>query len=411
VPLDAIAQLVAGDPQAGSRACHVPLRLLQRLQELLALDAPDDLLQARRRLSRSLGGRRRRLGLRQPRELELRRRHDLRLAEQRDALHRVGELADVAGPRVREQGPHRVRGEALRRQAVVLAGAGQEVLREQHDVPAAFPQRRQDHGDDRQALIEVLAEPPLAYRGREVLARRGQDPDVDRVVARGPESPHPPLLEGLQELRLEPLGQEADLVQEERPAVRRLEEARLAVAGIGEGAPLVAEQLGFQEGRRERRAVDVDEGPVGPGPGPVDRVGQEPLARPGLALDEHGREAPVAAVPAAAVPAEHPGDPVPDRDDRRALSKQLVQAAHSARLARQDARARLPRPIVAGPLPRPPGDCPDYTQASCRRQDRGVATAPRDDAACRREGVPALPFSEANRASSLRERRPGAGRA
>ncbi len=72
----------------------------------------------------------------------------------------------------------------------------------------------------------------------------------------------------------------------------RLEEAGLGRAGAGERALLVAEQLGFQQVRRERRAVDLHERRGRPGAVVVDRLGQQLLARPRLARQQHRRRAP-----------------------------------------------------------------------------------------------------------------------
>src|SRR5262249_42003221 len=79
----------------------------------------------------------------------------------------------------------------------------------------------------------------------------------------------------------------ADLVEEDRPAVRDLEAALLARARAGEGAALVAEELAEQQRLDERRAVDLHEGLVAPRRAVVDRVGDELLAGAALAADEH----------------------------------------------------------------------------------------------------------------------------
>jgi hypothetical protein len=55
-------------------------------------------------------------------------------------------------------------------------------------------------------------------------------------------------------------GHLGDLVQEERAARRRLDEAALVAVGAGERALPVAEQLRLDQLRRERRAVDADVG-------------------------------------------------------------------------------------------------------------------------------------------------------
>jgi hypothetical protein len=54
----------------------------------------------------------------------------------------------------------------------------------------------------------------------------------------------------------------ADLVQEDRAVVRVLELAQLALLGAGESPLLEAEELALQQLRRERGAVDLDEGSV-----------------------------------------------------------------------------------------------------------------------------------------------------
>ncbi len=56
------------------------------------------------------------------------------------------------------------------------------------------------------------------------------------------------LLERAQQLRLQPRMHLADLVEQQRAAVRLLELADAAGDGAGEGALLVAEQLAFRAG-------------------------------------------------------------------------------------------------------------------------------------------------------------------
>ncbi len=71
---------------------------------------------------------------------------------------------------------------------------------------------------------------------------------------------HDVVLQESQQLRLERLGHVADLVQEDRPAVGRLELPVLLTDGAGEGALLVAEELALEEPLRNGGAVDGDEG-------------------------------------------------------------------------------------------------------------------------------------------------------
>ena len=113
------------------------------------------------------------------------------------------------------------------------------------------------------------------------------------------------------------------LVEEQRAAVGCLEETRLGLAGVGEGAALVAEQLGLEERLRNGRAVDVDERPPGAGAGPVDRPGQEPLAGPGLPADQEGWEPTASGLTRQEAP-----ELLPDGNDAGALAHHLGQELH-----------------------------------------------------------------------------------
>ena len=95
------------------------------------------------------------------------------------------------------------------------------------------------------------------------------------------------VLQHLQQLRLQRLMHLADLVEKHRPFVRELELARLLLHRAGEGAALEAEELRFEELRRQRRAVDLHEGAMTARRGRVDRARDQLLARAALTTDQH----------------------------------------------------------------------------------------------------------------------------
>ena len=97
------------------------------------------------------------------------------------------------------------------------------------------------------------------------------------------------LLERAENLGLQRQRQIANLVEEERPAMRQLEPSRLARGGAGERPLLVAEQLRFEQVFRDRRAVDGDERAVGPRAEHVQRAREQLLARAALAFDQDRR--------------------------------------------------------------------------------------------------------------------------
>ena len=95
-------------------------------------------------------------------------------------------------------------------------------------------------------------------------------------------------LDDAQELRLKRERHVRDLVQEQRPAVGKLEAAPSIGQGIGEGALDVAEELRFEQGFRYGGAVDPDERLRAAGTGQVDLLGKELLADTGFAEKEDG---------------------------------------------------------------------------------------------------------------------------
>ena len=137
---------------------------------------------------------------------------------------------------------------------------------------------------------QVLAEVAAREGGAQIAVRRRDDPHVHgrRIVRAEPE--HLPLLQDAQEPRLERGGDVADLVEEDRAGVRRLEEPRPAAAArAGEGALLVPEELGLEQRLGERGAVHRHERPVAAAARAVDALGDHLLAGAALAGDEHGR--------------------------------------------------------------------------------------------------------------------------
>ena len=123
--------------------------------------------------------------------------------------------------------------------------------------PVALAQRRQSQADLGQTVVEVLAEPALPHQLVQVTMGRADDADVDRDLLAPADPLDHPLLQEAQQLGLQPERQVADLVEEQR--CRRSAcsmRARRLLDRAGEGAALVAEQLGFEQRLGDRRAVD-----------------------------------------------------------------------------------------------------------------------------------------------------------
>src|SRR6185369_16500066 len=125
--------------------------------------------------------------------------------------------------------------------------------------------------------------------GRQDPVRRRDYADVDAERLGRADALDLAILEHAEQLHLDAERQLADLVQEDRAAVRRLEEPLAITVGARERAANVAEELALEERRRERRTVADDERPVVERREVVNRAGDQLLAGAALARDERRR--------------------------------------------------------------------------------------------------------------------------
>ena len=165
------------------------------------------------------------------------------------------------------------------------------MLGEHRDVLAPVAQGRRGDGDDVEPVEEILAEALVPHELRQVLVGGGDDAHVHAQRARAPHALELALLQHAENLRLGDGREIGDLVEEERSAVGQLETPLLAVPCPREGALLVAEELGLEQGLGQGRAVDGHEGPLPARRAVVDGAGGQLLAGPALALDEHAGRA------------------------------------------------------------------------------------------------------------------------
>ena len=211
------------------------------------------------------------------------------LRRQHRALDAVLELAHVARPRIRLHRVERRHREARHPLAVLRAQAVEEVAREQHHVVATVGEARQPDREHGEPVVQVLAEELARHQALEVAARRGDEPDVAVQLLVRADAGERALLEEPEQLHLHRDGEVADLVQEERTAVRRLGAPDAPLARVGEGALLVAEELGLDQGLWERGAVENHERAVLARREALERLGHQLLAGAAFAADEHRR--------------------------------------------------------------------------------------------------------------------------
>jgi hypothetical protein len=115
------------------------------------------------------------------------------------------------------------------------------VLGEQDDVLAAVAEsgeRERDHGE---TMVQIVPKVPGADGRPEIGVRGADDPGVSRLGPRTAETANGVLLDGLEQLGLQGHGNHCDFVQEDTPAVCRLE--LLEIAG-GQSVTLKSGQSG-----------------------------------------------------------------------------------------------------------------------------------------------------------------------
>src|SRR5207249_1983371 len=112
------------------------------------------------------------------------------------------------------------------------------------------------------------------------------DSRVDNDLGGPPNAHEFAIFEKAQELGLDGHRHLADLVQEKRAPVRRLDLSSGALARAGEGALLVAEKLALEQCLGNRSAVDGNEGTRAAMREIVDPSGEDLLA--GAALSDQG---------------------------------------------------------------------------------------------------------------------------
>ena len=209
--------------------------------------------------------------------------------DERGPFDGLPQLADVARPRLPPEPGHRRRAEGEVVAAVGLGHRRSEAPREDRYVVRALPQGRQAERDQVDAVEQVLAELAAGDQVGERPVRGRDDTDVHGARLAGPEHLVRAVLQDAQQFHLRPGVEFADLVEEDRTAVGRLESSLAVGAGVGEGAAHVAEHLALEERRRDAAEVHLHERAAAPPAVAVNGLGNQFLARAALAAHEHRR--------------------------------------------------------------------------------------------------------------------------
>ena len=119
--------------------------------------------------------------------------------------------------------------------------------------------------------------------------RRRDDAHVHRTIRALADAPHPSVFEHAQQPRLQRRLHVPDLVEEQRSAVRFFEQPAPRDLRVGECAACVTEQLRLDQVRRDRRAIELDEGLRRTPALPMNRVRDQLFPGAALAANQHAR--------------------------------------------------------------------------------------------------------------------------
>ena len=133
------------------------------------------------------------------------------------------------------------------------------MLQEQRNIFQSVPQRWHLDWENIQPVKHVLPEGTRIHSGVQVSIGGGDDAHVHRNRLAASHALEFSLLNHAQQCDLRLHGQLADLVEENRPAVRRLEAPLAPLKRSCKRASLVSEKLRSNQRRRNRGAVHANE--------------------------------------------------------------------------------------------------------------------------------------------------------
>src|SRR5205807_859469 len=148
-------------------------------------------------------------------------------------------------------------------------------------------QGRDDNLDSLEPEEQILAKAARLHFASQISMRGGDDPHVRLDFALGSHRPKAFAFDDPQKLGLELQGQFADLVEEKCSLIGLREESLAIAIGAAKRSLAMAEQLRFQERRRNGGAIHTDQRALAAGTLPVQRQGYQFLAHAALAEDEN----------------------------------------------------------------------------------------------------------------------------
>ena len=214
------------------------------------------------------------------------------IRERQRPLQDVLQLAHVAGERIALQVAQCHAGELRNAlQTAALCQPLQNGVSQNAHVLLPLAQRRHAQLDHVEPIEKVLPEPSLCHALRQVLMGGADDAHIHRFFRHRPHLADALFLDGAQQLHLHGQRQIGHLIQEQRAAIGRHEEADPIGVCPRERPLAVAEELRLHQILGNGAAVHGDERPFGTAAQLVDQPRSQLLAGTGLTGDVHGRHA------------------------------------------------------------------------------------------------------------------------
>src|SRR5262249_38310916 len=142
--------------------------------------------------------------------------------------------------------------------AMLLCELFEEMMYQERNVLSPVFKIRNEDGNDVEPVVQILAELAIPHGLFQILVARRNQADVDRDILAAPPLPDHPLLQDPEEFHLEVLGKSVYLVQKQGAPLSLFDQPPPGLVSSGEGALLVAEQLGLQQSLRDCGAIDRD---------------------------------------------------------------------------------------------------------------------------------------------------------
>ena len=213
-----------------------------------------------------------------------------RIRRQNDrALDDMLQFTDIARPRVLLQRGERVGCDPIDFLAKLRRVFHGKAQREHRNILNALPQRRDQYGNRRQPIVQILAERAVIGVIGQVAIGGGHDADI-HLYRRGAAHTFKFLfLQHPQQLRLKVQTHLGHFVQQQCAAVGAFKGAFNPLYRTGKGSLFVAKQGRFDEPFRQRGAIELDERTVPSIALIVNGACEQLFARPRLALQQHSR--------------------------------------------------------------------------------------------------------------------------